>query len=78
MKLKGKIGGVYEYEIKPISKTESFYWLLFLNDVKAYIPKMIFKHNKKGDMRINIYIQNINSASVMNDVRLKVITEMNK
>lgn len=78
MKLKGQRGGVYEYEIRPDSKTESFYWLLFLNDTKAYIPKIIFKHNKKGDLRINVFIQHINSMNIMNDIKLKIRTEMNK
>lgn len=78
MKLKHITKGIAEYEIKPITKFESFSWLLYLNDSKAYIPKIIFKHNKKGDLRINVFIQNINHMETMKDIKLKVITEQQK
>ena len=51
---------------------------MFLMDSKSYIPKIIFKHNQKGDLRINVFIRNINSLEIINDIRLKVKTEMNK
>ena len=78
MRLKGRSGGTFNYEIKPDHRKESAIWMLYLMDAKALIEKVIFKQNTKGNVRINIYIRNSNHLQIMADIKLRVTTDITK